>query len=458
MDQVLWLSVVLDPDKPLAPQDVLATVADDPMEFEPGTACRYSNTNYILLGLVIEAASGQPAHEEIRDRVVIPLGLEHTYLDVEGKEDFRLAHGYMDPRMAFMELDVSPDLIALIPKDLLAEEGLVDCTYLSHPSISWTAGALVTTPRDMTRMVRSLVGGALVSGEMLAQRMDSGPCEIVAETSDYGLGLMAWDTPLGRAFGHGGLMYGYSGKTGFVEEADVAYSYAVGSYPAQEELLVDEALSLLAAPGSMEIPAACRPPDGMLEPAADTDRLSLRFRGRLGSQEEDAAPGMANLTAYLGQSRYLLHGKGTRALLVAGSEGLADTVQVDSYGPPRTGKSHASRCLLTLSAALWDDDPDAHTLDLPEAAAPADAWLWDVWEDPESAQPVRECVVAVRDTTKPSHLYRCDPGMPAEAGRLLRLYGSFVLTQEPAALQSALARTGAPQCRCLADGAWDECP
>jgi len=463
MDQLLWLGVVLEPGKPVSPQELLANVSDAPLEFEPGQTCRYSNTNFILLGLVIEAVSGHPAHEEIRDRIMLPLGLEHTYLDVSGKVDERLVHGYMDPRMAFMELNLSPDLIALIPKDMLASEGLVDCTYLAHPSLSWTAGALVTTPLDMIRTMRSLLAGMVVGDFLLQQMKESGPCEIPAETSDYGLGMMAWDTPLGRAYGHGGLMYGYSGKTGYVEAADLVYSYSVGSYPAQEEILVDEVLRALESPAEAVIPPTCVPPDSFPDPSSDLPRLDLRFRGRLNSADAVTVEGgIANLTAHMGQTRYLLHGRNTAAtLLEAGSTvGDAAAVRIDSSGPPCTGSAHASRCVVTLPQGLFSAAPgtDGILHSRGSATDGPSVLVWDVWHDPETFEPVKECVVAVADRTRDFALFVCDADTLPEAGRLLRLFGSIGLTQEPQAVDDALASADVSRCHCRDGAAWASCP
>jgi len=315
----------------------------------------------------------------------------------------------------------------------------------------------------MAHAVRSLLAGTVVGDSLLQLMKESGPCEIPAETSDYGLGMMAWDTPLGRAYGHGGLMYGYSGKTGYVEAADLVYSYAVGSYPAQEEILVDEVLRALESPAQAEIPPACVPPGSFTEPPSDPPRLVLRFRGRLNGSDAGADErGIANLTAHMDKTRYLLHGKGTLASIQEAGPTAEDSaaVRIDSFGPPCTGSAQASRCVVRLPAGLFSTAPEADGTVRGKGSSPSapTVLVWDVWHDPETSEAVKECVVAVSDGTQEFALFTCDPGTMPEAGRLLRLFGSIGLTQEPQAVDEALASAGVPQCRCRSGETWGACP
>ena len=447
MEPLLWMQVVLDPTQPIAPEDILGVVGDKPLDFLPGETCLYSNTNYIVLGLVIEAVTGRGAHEELRERIIEPLGLEHSYLDVEGAADERLAHGYMDPRLAFLELDVPLEMVALIPEEYLAAEGLIDCTYIGHPSISWTAGALVTTPQDLNRTVRALLDGEVVGPEVLAEMTDTSSCQILAETSDYGLGLMAWETPAGRARGHGGLVYGYSGKSAYIEAADLAYTHLVGAYPAQDDALVAGLHEVLSLPAGVTLPVPCPPPPEPLVVGVEERLLSFRFRGVVQPAQGGTSVGaIAKITAIFADGHALLYGAETMARVAE------DGVRVDSVGPPRRDGWVASRCLLTISGTLLGAEPASDGIvRCEEVGAELTALLLDVREDPEAEAPI-ECVFAVSDPAGPAALRVCDPDQAATPGALLRLHGAAGLTQDPDAIAAALVAAGQPYVPCPPEG------
>jgi CubicO group peptidase (beta-lactamase class C family) len=65
-------------EKDYTPREALGLVADKPLEFTPGTQWKYSNTGYVMLGLVIEAVSGQSYGDFTEERIFQPLGMTHT--------------------------------------------------------------------------------------------------------------------------------------------------------------------------------------------------------------------------------------------------------------------------------------------------------------------------------------------------------------------------------------------
>ena len=69
-----------DPSHAWTPTETVALVSTDELDFEPGTVFAYSNTNYILLGLLIEEVTGLPYHEALRDRLIDPLALTDTHV------------------------------------------------------------------------------------------------------------------------------------------------------------------------------------------------------------------------------------------------------------------------------------------------------------------------------------------------------------------------------------------
>lgn len=106
--QSLWFGLALDPRAQREPSELLRGVEDAPLATPPGTSCSYANTNYLLVGLVLEAVTGTSVKELVRARLVEPLGLASTFMDTAGDHDPRLAHGYLDVPTGASSWDASP--------------------------------------------------------------------------------------------------------------------------------------------------------------------------------------------------------------------------------------------------------------------------------------------------------------------------------------------------------------
>lgn len=125
-----------DRDHVYNPREVIARAVRHEPDFAPGTGWMYSNTNYLLAGLVIEKVTGRSAPDEIRRRILVPLGLHNTSFPVT------------DPAIH------GPHLHGY---DLRGQ----DVTRFS-PSYDWTAGAMISTVVDLARFHRALFSGALL--------------------------------------------------------------------------------------------------------------------------------------------------------------------------------------------------------------------------------------------------------------------------------------------------------
>ena len=174
------------------PQALVGVATSHPPNFAPGARWSYSNTGYILLGMVVQAVTGHPLSAELQTRIVAPLGLTGTSLPSSRDIAGRHAHGYY--RLGGR---------------------LTDVTRVS-PSYAGTAGAVVSTARDMAVFFRALLGGRLLAPDLLAQMQTTVPMGPPGE--DYGLGL--WHTssfgfPVARSgctdrgWGHDGDLAGY---------------------------------------------------------------------------------------------------------------------------------------------------------------------------------------------------------------------------------------------------------
>ncbi|MEU4730006.1 serine hydrolase domain-containing protein [Streptomyces sp. NPDC023588] len=182
-------------------------------DFAPGEGWAYSNTNYIVAGLLIEKITGRPLAEQITKRVIDRIGLRHTYFPGVGDESIREAH---------------PKGYAALPG------GLTDVTELDL-SWGWAAGQLISTPGDLNRFFSALVGGELLAPAQLAQMRTT-----VAPPADsgwlpgtgYGLGLSS--TPLscgGVAWGHGGDTPGFHSVPGVTDDGRAATVVVTANTP-----------------------------------------------------------------------------------------------------------------------------------------------------------------------------------------------------------------------------------
>ncbi|TCO54864.1 D-alanyl-D-alanine carboxypeptidase [Actinocrispum wychmicini] len=166
------------------PADLVRLALAKPALFEPGTSFSYSNTDYVLAGLLIEKVTGTRYATQVEQRILRPLGMRATFLPgswpfIPGPH----AHGYFR-----------------------YEKGVVDITAL-NPSWAFSAGEMISTTHDLDTFLAALLGGRLLSPAMLTEMRKPHP------VSGYGLGLSQFDAGAacgGTVVGHSGSIHGYS--------------------------------------------------------------------------------------------------------------------------------------------------------------------------------------------------------------------------------------------------------
>lgn len=208
------------------PRDLVDIALKYKAEFAPGTKWSYSNTNYVLAGLIVQKITGRPLAEEIDRRVVQHLGLRHTYFPAPGDRTIREPH---------------PKGYRVMP----AGEPLREYTEID-PSAGWAAGQMISTNSDLNRFFTALLNGGLLPAAQLAQMRTTVP---VGDTgAHYGLGLMSRKLSCGGVYwGHGGDIVGYETRGGATDDGYAA-NIAVTSIPAdisgtrRVETVVDTAL------------------------------------------------------------------------------------------------------------------------------------------------------------------------------------------------------------------------
>jgi D-alanyl-D-alanine carboxypeptidase len=170
-----------------SPNELIARVSDEPLLFTPGTQASYSNTNYLLLGQLIERITGNPYGKAIEQRIIRPLALHGT--SVPGNDPF--IHG--------------PHAHAYMP--VQQDDGsmsLVDVTAF-NPTIMWAGGEMISTTRDLNRFYDVLLSGDLLPPDLMKQMRTTAPDSI------YGLGIIQQHLSCGiTAWGKDGDAPGYS--------------------------------------------------------------------------------------------------------------------------------------------------------------------------------------------------------------------------------------------------------
>ncbi|MCG7939133.1 MAG: beta-lactamase family protein [Candidatus Thiodiazotropha lotti] len=200
--------------------DALPFFLDQPLHFEPGSNYSYSNSNYILAALIIESASGTTLQSEIRNRIIEPLGLEHTLQGHEAEGIPGLVHGYVDDEGE--SIDVYP--------------------WYSHFGLA--DGGIQTTADDLAKFILGILRTDLVLDDAMRTEMLQ-PSMLGTPASNYGLGIKI--TPIAGSdeviYSHSGKDPGYQAEMIYFQEKDTVITLcANGSFDpydsvAQELLL-----------------------------------------------------------------------------------------------------------------------------------------------------------------------------------------------------------------------------
>lgn len=182
-----FIEQVDNPRKHWAPRQLVELATAQTPLFAPGTRHSYSNTGYILLGLIVEKATGNSLPAELRKRIFAPLRLHATSFPTAPGIAGRYAHGYTRYR----------------------KTRLTDISVFS-PSILGAAGAIISNADDLARFHQALLRGRLLRSDLLAAMKTTVPVHESGGHQAYGLGL-TWTRfgPCGVFWGHGGGTFGY---------------------------------------------------------------------------------------------------------------------------------------------------------------------------------------------------------------------------------------------------------
>ncbi len=179
--------------------ELLAAALSHPAKFQPGTKWEYSNTGYLLAGMVVEKVTGRPIQEQITERVIKKAGLKNTYWPQVGDQTIQGRHpqGYATGNVATGKV--------------------IDATEMD-PSWAGAAGQLISTPSDLGKFFRVLLEGKLLPAAQLAEMRKTVDAPLFPGTK-YGLGLMSNPLSCGGVYwGHGGDIDGFETRGGATED------------------------------------------------------------------------------------------------------------------------------------------------------------------------------------------------------------------------------------------------
>ena len=185
-------------EDPSARDRIALAVAHSPVS-APGAAFHYTDTNYRVLELVVQARTGRSIADEITRRIIRPLHLGGTSFPIDDPRiDGTHLHGYMPGDL---------------PEQPFGDQGhLIDYTVQTLDQTGG-AGAVISTAPDLARFFDSLLNGELLPPSLLAEMLQTVPVDgesAALGITGYGLGLERWEVGCGTVFGHGGSTRGYT--------------------------------------------------------------------------------------------------------------------------------------------------------------------------------------------------------------------------------------------------------
>lgn len=188
-----WSISKAEPDRIWLPEELLSYVGS-PLKLSGFDIPSYSNTNYILLGLIVEAATGNSLEQELQKRIFNPLHLDNTYL----------------------------------PKNHFEPDRWANSTALHNSLYSgvWAAGAIASTPRDMAKFSQTLFSGKILQADTLESMLVTEPRRIGRIGLPMGLGVWQMRVEDHPVWGHGGLLLPFVARMFYLPEFEISVAYS----------------------------------------------------------------------------------------------------------------------------------------------------------------------------------------------------------------------------------------
>ncbi|HEV7397531.1 MAG TPA: serine hydrolase domain-containing protein, partial [Pyrinomonadaceae bacterium] len=170
--------------------------------FPAGGGYNYSDTNYILVGMIVEKVTGKSLYEGIHDRLLTPNGLEHI-TPSNSSHLIGVANGYLEGKPV-----------------------IINDKFTINPQWEWAGGGFAANAEDLARWASLLYGGKVLSASGFEQMIKS---TTVNEGAGYGLGVMLSENKWGKGLGHDGEFPGYLSEVRYYPTYHLAVSVMVNS-------------------------------------------------------------------------------------------------------------------------------------------------------------------------------------------------------------------------------------
>jgi len=201
-----------NPERVWKPAELVAYLLDEKPPFEAGKGWDYSDTNYIVLGMIIEKVTGKKFYDEANRRLLKPLKLTDT-IQQDGPRLPGLVQGYAGPNNPFGGTD----------------EMIVNGKFSINPQFEWTGGGYASTAQDLARWAKMLYEGKAFSADLLPQVLDGVSAPMLGRETKYGLGVIIRKTAVGTSYGHSGFFPGYMTDMMYFPEHKVAVAVQVNT-------------------------------------------------------------------------------------------------------------------------------------------------------------------------------------------------------------------------------------
>ncbi|MFL6466737.1 MAG: serine hydrolase domain-containing protein [Pyrinomonadaceae bacterium] len=200
------------PMKVWTPEERLAYLFDAKAPFEAGKGWDYSDTNYIVLGMIMERVMGKTFYDEARRRFIKKFKLNGTTAQ-EGPVMPGVVQGYAGPSNPFGG------------KDAMIENG----KFVVNPQLEWTGGGWASTGQDLARWAKIIFEGKAYDPSLLPQVLDGVTAPMLGKDTKYGLCVIIRGTPAGVSYGHSGFFPGYMTDMMYFPEKKIAVAVQVNT-------------------------------------------------------------------------------------------------------------------------------------------------------------------------------------------------------------------------------------
>jgi D-alanyl-D-alanine carboxypeptidase len=200
------------PMKVWTPEERLAYLFDAKAPFEAGKGWDYSDTNYIVLGMIMERVMGKVFYDEARKRFIRKFKLNNTIAQ-EGPVMPGVVQGYAGASNPFGG------------KDAMIENG----KFVVNPQLEWTGGGWASTGQDLARWAKIIFEGKAYDPSLLPQVLEGVVAPMLGRDTKYGLCVIIRNTPAGVSYGHSGFFPGYVTDMMYFPDKKIAVAVQVNT-------------------------------------------------------------------------------------------------------------------------------------------------------------------------------------------------------------------------------------